>query len=293
MSNQSLGAALGAVTAGNGAAGHRLRRAEGESGSLDALAAAVRGEQEAFRAAMPSGRDPLLLISDVIVSARRAPELLLCDVRTVLGAAMTFAQLGLRIGVLGHGWIVANAADPTVAQPIVGYKGLRDLAMRSGLVLDVTTRTVHERDFYDPHFGTRHELLHQPSRTGERGAVTDYYAVVRYPGGGHDFETMSVADVRRHRDKWARREPGPDGEPGQITGAWASDFDAMACKTCFRALAHRMPQDADFGYALAADGLVRVELGPEGLGSGYVPAPVGETPPPGSTATPQAAQGPG
>jgi recombination protein RecT len=242
------------------------------------VVAALKAATDDFAAAMPTGRDPYLLVHDVTVALRRDPALLVCSVDTILGAAMTCAQLGLRVGVLGHAWITAVPIEDT-AQLIIGYQGYRELAFRSGLVADVYARPVHQGDYYDVDMGTRNELVHKPPRSGERGQVTDFYAIAHYTRGGHAFHTMTLAEVEAWRDRWAPRAVNEDGTPGPVIGPWVEHFEAMAAKTAFRALAKWMPKSAELDAALAADTMVRVDRDPRALGTGYYPAALGDEQP--------------
>lgn len=50
----------------------------------------------------------------------------------------------------------------TEVQIIVGYKGLIDLARRSGQIESLSSRVVHERDDFDIDYGTADQIVHKP-----------------------------------------------------------------------------------------------------------------------------------
>ena len=65
----------------------------------------VRMEDQ-FAMAAPRGIEAKQLVRDALTALRQNPELAECDPQSVLGGLMTMAQLRLRVGVLGHGWLL-------------------------------------------------------------------------------------------------------------------------------------------------------------------------------------------
>lgn len=232
-----------------------------------------------FALAAPRGVEAAQIVRDVITAINRTPKLADCVPVTVLGGAMTAAQLGLRIGVggLDHCWLLPywdrnfEWTDETgrtrkganVAQLILGYKGLSELAQRSGRIESLSMHTVHEHDHFDYEYGLNERLIHQPAK-GERGEAVYYYAVARYLPQGHSFEVISKAEAEAHRDRYA-----PKNRDGKVVGPWRDAFDAMALKTCVRRLSKLMPKATDIAAALHADETVRVNLDPS-MGPGDV-----------------------
>src|SRR5437868_6622622 len=70
------------------------------------LADQIRNMQEQFALAMPRCMEAQQLVRDALSLVRTTKHLAECDAQSVLGGLMTFAQLGLRPGVLGHGWLI-------------------------------------------------------------------------------------------------------------------------------------------------------------------------------------------
>lgn len=228
-----------------------------------------------FENASPTGAEGIQVIRDVTTAALQTPAILECTPNSVIGAAMTCAQLGLRVGVLGHAWILPFKQK---AQLVIGYKGYRQLAYRSGMVTDMIARPVHEHDTFQVRYGTADELIHEPpprGTTGGRGQITDYYAVVKFTTGGHAFWVMSKAEVEDHRDRFAMQR---DRTSGKVKGPWADHFDAMAAKSCFLQLAKWAPMSAEVELAVNADNRVRIDLDPDGITKGYVPGMAGDDP---------------
>jgi recombination protein RecT len=233
----------------------------------------ITSMEHQFAMAAPRGFEARQLVRDAMTALAQTPKLMECEPRSVLGGLMTMAQLGLRVGVLGHGWVLPfwdsryEWTDPATgrkqrgafrAQLIVGYKGYVALAHRSGQIASISARTVHANDHFEVEYGVDEKLVHRPSKT-DRGDAVGYYAVVRFANGGHSFWHLSREEAEHHRDRYAMAKK----RDGSIVGPWRDNFDEMAQKTCVRALAKFMPQNTDLATALAVDDTVRVDLTPD------------------------------
>ena len=79
---------------------------------------------------------------------------------------MQAVQLGLEPGLLGHCYILPYKREATF---IIGYKGMIDLARRSGHIQSIYAHAVHENDEFEYELGLHPKLEHKPSH-GDRGA---------------------------------------------------------------------------------------------------------------------------
>lgn len=229
--------------------------------------------------AMPAvGGNAEQLVRDVWTATKLQPELLKAVPDTVVGAAMTCAQLGLRPNVpsLGHAWILPfreHKTDLVKARLIIGWKGYKTLAYRGGNVTLVEGHLVHAQDKLTVEYGLSPDLTHVPHRDGDRGPVTDYYVVVRFRAGQASFFHMTRREVESHRDKYAMaRVWDKETKTRKVIGPWVNHFDGMALKTCFLKLAKWLPVEAmSLEQALACDGGFRDDLSPEGIMSPEFP----------------------
>lgn len=227
----------------------------------------IAGLESAFQAAMPRGMESRLIIRDALNCLNRTRFLDECTADSVLGALMTCAQLGLRPGVpaLGHAWILpfydGQGRDRVrKAQLIIGYQGYADLAHRTGAVKSLIARSIHEKDYYEVHYGLRDELIHRPADvTTDRGSAIAYYCIVKLNSGGHSFLVMSRPEVEKHRDKFAMARKG-----GKIVGPWVDHFDSMARKTTWLQVARWIPKTPELSHAMSVDEQV-LELDPNSL----------------------------
>lgn len=190
------------------------------------------------------------------IAATTTPALAKCDVASLVGAIGQCAQMGLEPNtVLGHAYLVpfntkrkdANGNERWVnsVQVIIGYKGLIDLARRSGQIVSIAAHEVCEADRFDLVYGLDEKLEHRPAM-GERGDVIGFYAVAKLKDGGHCFEFMSRLQVEQiMRATQSKGSYGP----------WKDNFVEMGRKTVIRRLAKYLPLSIEFQTAAALDGM--------------------------------------
>lgn len=226
------------------------------------LAQRITGMEHQFALAAPRGVEAQQLVRDALTALAQNPDLKECDPRSVLGGLMTMAQLGLRVGVLGHGWLIPfrnRKTQQKEAQLVIGYQGMIALAYRSNDVAKITARTVHENDQFSLEYGLNEHLTHRPS-VRDRGKPTGYYATVKLKGSDDVmFYFMTHEEMCVYRDRYAMAK----NRDGKVVGPWLSEFEGMAKKTCIRQLAKYMPKGTDLAVAMAVDDTVRVDIGPE------------------------------
>ena len=221
----------------------------------------VTAMEHQFALAAPRGVEARQIVRDVLTAISQTPDLLKCDPHSVLGGAMTMAQLGLRVGVLGHGWLLPfwdRRSGGWKAQLIIGYQGLVALAYRSQQVEKITARTVREKDHFSIEYGLNEHLTHRPS-AGDRGEPTGYYATVKVRDADPMFYYMTHEEMCLYRDRYAMAKK----KDGTIVGPWRDNFEGMAHKTCVRQLSKFMPKGTDLAVALAVDDTVRLDITPE------------------------------
>ena len=221
----------------------------------------IRDMEHQFALAAPRGMEARQIVRDALTALSQNPDLARCDAQSVLGGLMTMAQLGLRVGVLGHGWLIPfwdRQSRSHKAQLVIGYQGLVELAYRSGRIAKITKHTVYEHDHFSREYGSDEKLIHRPA-SGDRGKPVYYYATVKIVGVAEAmFFDMSHEEMEAYRDRYAMAKK----KDGTIVGPWRDNFQGMAEKTCLRQLSKLMPKGTDLALALAADDSVRVDLSP-------------------------------
>lgn len=195
-----------------------------------------------------------------LTEVRKTPKLAQCDQTSFLGAIMQCAALGLEPGgALGHCYLIPfenRRQNRTEVQFIVGYRGMIDLARRSGQIVSLEARTVHEADHFEVELGLDSKIVHRPAwDRADRGSTTFVYAVAKLKDGGVQFDVMSANEINRIRDasqgyKMAVRYAKPGQEPNS---PWATHWDEMAKKTVIRRLFKYLPVSIEIQRAVGLD----------------------------------------
>lgn len=199
--------------------------------------------------ALPSHVKPDRMARIVTTALRTVPKLADTTPASFLGCVIQCAQLGLEpCTPLGHAYLIPfqNRKLGTLeCTLIVGYRGMIELARRSGQVSNVYAYAVKEGDDFKFQLGTKRMIHHIPSDEPdrERRRTTHVYAVAAIKGGEPEFQVLTRAQVEARRDRSRAAKSGP----------WVTDWEPMALKTAVRALAPWMPQSAEFARAVALD----------------------------------------
>lgn len=178
-----------------------------------------------MEAVMPQHLSSERLMQLTISAVNKTPKLLECDLATLLSCVMRCSALGLEpsaVDGLGYAYILPYKNKGKMeATFILGYKGMIKLAYMGGEVTSIEARAVHDGDSFDYRFGLNETLEHVPKGSGE---LTHVYMVARFKNGGHYFDVMTKEEVESIRKRSRAGE----------SGAWVSDYEAMAKKTVVR-----------------------------------------------------------
>lgn len=193
-----------------------------------------------FAKALPKVITPDRFTRIALTALSSNPKLMGCDRNSFLGALMNAAQLGLEPNTpLGQAYLIPfknNKLGITECQFQIGYKGLLDLAYRSGEVATVQAQVVYENDKFEYELGLEPKLVHIPA-DGDRGAAVRVYAVFKLKNGGYSFEVMSMEDVKKHAQKYSK---------AFSYGPWQTNFEEMAKKTVLKKVLKYAPIRSDF-----------------------------------------------
>lgn len=207
-----------------------------------------------IKRALPSVITPERFSRMVLTALSSTPKLQQCTPQSFLGAMMTAAQLGVEPNTaLGQAYLLPydnRRKGVTECQFQLGYKGLIDLAYRSGEVSIIQAHEVYENDDFDYELGMEPRLRHIPARAN-RGKVICYYAMFKTKDGGYGFDVMSIEDVQAHAKKYSK---------AYGSGPWQTNFDEMAKKTVLKKVLKYAPLKSDFVRAAAQDESIKTEL---------------------------------
>lgn len=238
-----------------------------------------------FEKALPDSISPERFTRIALSALSQNPQLQACELQSLLGALMNAAALGLEpnsplqqaflIPYKDHGvWKIRFE---------IGYRGLIDLAYRSGEVKMLQAHVVHENDEFFFEYGLDPKLVHRPA-IGNRGAATHVYAVFKLVNGGEGFQVMSLDDVRAHAQRYSKSfDRGP----------WKTNFEEMSKKTVLKALLKYSPMKSEVVRGMASDDTVQNLRVPDAPGDDLIieqeviqvadaadgPAPAADVPP--------------
>jgi len=175
-----------------------------------------------------------------LTMSKAASKLQSCTPASVVNSVLTAADLGLDpSGRLGSAYLVPYGSE---CQLIPGYRGLIDLAARSGFIRSVNAWSVHEKDLFKPVNGrmpTHVPYLPKGDEDGDPGAVYAFWARYNTRGGGTESEIMSLREVWAIRDKSAGFKAAM--KYGDQTAPWIAFFEEQAKKTVIRRLLKKAP----------------------------------------------------
>ena len=166
--------------------------------------------------------------------------------RSIANAYLQAATLGLETTGQGQAYVTAykrkikgQNGQPDIyvkdAQLVVGYKGIMELARRSGELISITAEAVHEKDHFLYMYGKHENLEHIPA-AGDRGEIISYYAYMHLKNGGFKFLVRSKKEIEAHAKKHSQTD-----RQGNLTGNWTRNFDSMAKKSVITELFKYFP----------------------------------------------------
>ena len=204
--------------------------------------------------ALPQVMTPERFTRIALSAVSNTPKLGNCTPQSFLGAMMNAAQLGLEPNTpLGQAYLIPfenRKKGVTECQFQIGYKGLIDLAYRSGEVKMIDAQTVYENDEFEYELGMDPVLKHKPARTN-RGNPIYFYATFKLTNGGQGFQVMSIEDVREHAKKYSKT---------YNNGPWQTNFEEMAKKTVLKKLLKYAPLKTEFVKQVTSDETIKTSI---------------------------------
>lgn len=223
----------------------------GEKKTMQMYIKSMEGE---IKKALPSVITPERFTRMTLSAISTNRKLAECTPASFLGAMMSAAQLGLEPNTpLGQAYLIPyknRGVDEVQFQ--IGYKGLIDLAYRSGEVELVQAHIVYENDEFVCEYGLEPRLVHKPADK-DRGKAVKVYAMFKTKSGGYGFDVMSMDDVCRHAEKYSQAYKSG-------FSPWKSNFEEMAKKTVLKRVLKYAPLKSDFVRAVVQDESIKTEL---------------------------------
>lgn len=219
------------------------------------IAAYLKKMESQIAEAMPKHMNIERLSRIALTTIRTNPKLLECSIPSLMAAVMQSAQLGLEPGLIGHCYIIPYGKEATF---IIGYKGMIDLARRSGNIQSIAAHEVYENDFIELIYGLEENLKHVPwflrkdEKPQESGKVIGAYMVAKFNDGGHFIHYMPISEIEAHRKRSKAFNNGP----------WVTDYTEMCKKTVVRAGWKWLPISVEIASAVTQDETSRKDITP-------------------------------
>jgi len=215
-------------------------------------------------ALLPTHITPDRMLKIALGALRTTPKLMECSVESLFGAVVKCSQMGLEPNTYaGHVFLIPffnSRRNITEVQVIPGYKGLVELARRSGIVTSIFTQVRYAKDEWRLRYGSDPEIHHIPCDEDERGAIMGFYAVARLKDEeAPQFEYMRLSEIEKIRD-------ASGGYRAAVATAkkynkavpdtpWVTNFEMMGRKTPLRRLANMLPQSVELAHAVSLDNI--------------------------------------
>jgi recombination protein RecT len=188
----------------------------------------------------------------VLLKVAQDPKLQQCSASSIVLSTMNMMEVGLSCaGTKGLAYLVPfwnNKKKCLECQYIPGYRGLIDIAKRSGVVTNIMSHPVYVNDYFSLAYGTNQELIHRPEIIGDPGEMIGCYAIAFFKDGVEQFHFMTMVQLDNIRDKTKSKN-----KAGDIVGPWVSDTVEMYRKIPIRNLFKYLPSSDELDRVLEID----------------------------------------
>lgn len=139
-------------------------------------------------------------------------------------------SLGLEAGtILGHAYLIPYMEKGQMTCHFqLGYKGIMELARRTGKISTIEANVIRENDIVEDEGGDGGHFSIKRGKIGKRGEIIGYYCYIHFKDGSSVWEVMGKDEVIEHKDKF--RKAAAYGKDDK-SNVWNKNFDTMAMKT--------------------------------------------------------------
>ena len=174
----------------------------------------------------------------VLNAVKKTPELLKCTPQSLFGSILYFAEIGLPFNTPeGFGYILPYSNKGIMeATPIIGYKGLIEIAYRNPKVKSIRIQSVYENDEFDYAYGTSEYIKHKP-KMGERGKLVAVYSIAQIEG----IEPLFVVVHKNELDKIQKLSKSGNSQYSPYNNG-TDVFNIMQSKVAIKLLFKTLPK---------------------------------------------------
>lgn len=214
----------------------------------------IKALEPEIKRALPSVLTPERFTRMALSALNTTPKLAECSPMTFIAALLNAAQLGLEPNTpLGQAYLIPYKNKGKLeCQFQIGYKGMIDLAYRTGQVQMIQAQIVREADYFVYEYGLEPKLIHRPAES-KRGEIRYIYGVFRLANGGFGFEVANKAEI----DQFARTY---SQSYGNSYSPWTNNYEEMAKKTVIKRALKYAPIQTDFQRAISEDCTIKSQF---------------------------------
>ena len=214
----------------------------------------VKMLQPELKQALPGVMTPERFTRIALSALNNTPKLQQCTPMSFIAALLNAAQLGLEPNTpLGQAYLIPYKNKGTLeCQFQIGYKGLIDLAYRSGQIQTIQAHCVYENDKFEYEYGLNATLSHKPA-VSDRGEPAFFYGMFKTINGGYGFSVMSRMEMEQFAATYSKAY---DSE----YSPWKTSFEDMAKKTVVKQALKYAPIKTEFQRALSTDETIKTRI---------------------------------
>ena len=200
------------------------------------------------------GRNSDQFVTSIISAVNANPQLQECTNASILSAALVGQSLKLSPSPqLGQYYFVPyknNRTGTTEAQFQIGYRGMYQLAIRSGQFKKLNALAIKEGELikFNPLEEEIEINLIEDEEVREHAETIGYYGFFELINGFRKAIYWPKRKMEKHAERYSA---GYRAHKGYTF--WEKDFDAMACKTIYRQLLKLAPMSIDIQKAMVDD----------------------------------------
>jgi recombination protein RecT len=176
----------------------------------------------------------------VIIAVSQSPQLQQCTPQSIMRSAARAATLGLSVDPnIGQAYLVPYKGEATFQ---AGWRGLRDMAYRTGKIANINVGVVAEGQQWVQDQMTGYAKIEgMPTSNKPIG----YFAYMKTFSGREHFEYMTKEQVIAHKEQYAQ------GYQSKYS-PWVTAFDKMAKKTVLKQLLGQWAEMDPSGVEIAS-----------------------------------------